>query len=241
VGQRGHVTAGDYNYFYGKGNENQLRTGFFVQHRIVSAVIRAEFVSDMVSYVLRGLYCNLIVLNVRAPSKEKIDDSKDGFYDELGQVFFDHFPKYHNFSTTDTKTKNNNPSRIYQLKCNLCNRAYVGQSRRAISLRHKEHLRYIRHNNPISASAMHILHNRHQFGPADETLKLLKPCNKGTKMNCWEALYMNMHYKQGLVIPEQQITDTNLLFDLATIPRDLQTTSSNSSSQPAVPYTHTTG
>jgi hypothetical protein len=50
-----------------------------------------------------------------------------------------------------------------------------------------------------------------------------------------------MHYKQGLLIPEQQVTDTNRLFDLATIPRDLQTTSPNSSSQPAVPYTHTTG
>jgi len=59
-------------------------------------------------------------------------------------------------------------------------------------------------------------------------------------MNCWEALYMNMHYKQGLLIHEQQVTDTNPLFDLATIPRDLQT-SPNSSSQPAGPYTHTTG
>jgi hypothetical protein len=83
---------------------------------------------------------------------------------------------------------------------------------------------------------MHILHNRHQFAPADETLKLLKPCNKGTKMNCWEALYMNMHYKQGLLIPEQQVIGTNPLFNLATIPHDLQTTSPNSSSQPATCY-----
>jgi len=52
---------------------------------------------------------------------------------------------------------------------------------------------------------MHILHNRHQFGPADETLKLLKPSNKGIKINCWEALYMNMLYKQGLLISEQQL------------------------------------
>ena len=87
---------------------------------------------------------------------------------------------------------------------------------------------------------MHILHNRHQFGPADETLKLLKPCNKGIKMNCWEALYMNMHYKQGLLISEQ-VTDTNPLFDLATVPRDLQATSPNSNSQLVAPGTHTTG
>jgi hypothetical protein len=86
---------------------------------------------------------------------------------------------------------------------------------------------------------MHILHNRHEFGLAEETLKLLKPCTKGTKMNCWEALYMNMHYKQGLFIPEQQVTDTNPLFDLAIIPCDLQTTSLNSSSQSDAVHTHT--
>jgi hypothetical protein len=75
---------------------------------------------------------------------------------------------------------------------------------------------------------MHIFHNRHQYGPADETQKLLKQCNKGTKMNCWAALYMNMHYKQDLLIAEQQVTDTNPLYDLAIIPRDLQANPSHS-------------
>ena len=44
--------------------------------------------------VLRGRWCNIIVLNVRAPSEDKSDDSKDSFYEELEQVF-DHFPRYH--------------------------------------------------------------------------------------------------------------------------------------------------
>jgi len=43
--------------------------------------------------VLRGRWCNIIVLNVRGSCEQKSDDSKDSFYDELGQVF-DHFPKY---------------------------------------------------------------------------------------------------------------------------------------------------
>jgi len=39
--REGTVRAGDYNFFYGKGNENlELETGFFVHHRTVSAVKR---------------------------------------------------------------------------------------------------------------------------------------------------------------------------------------------------------
>jgi hypothetical protein len=54
-----------------------------------------DIVSDKVSYiVLRGRWCNTIFLNVHAPSDDKSDDSKDGFYEELEQDF-DHFPKYH--------------------------------------------------------------------------------------------------------------------------------------------------
>jgi hypothetical protein len=72
-----------------------LGTGFFVHQGITSAVKRVEFVSDRMSYiVLRGRWYNIIVLNVHAPRQEKSDESKDGFYEELEQVFY-HFPKYH--------------------------------------------------------------------------------------------------------------------------------------------------
>ena len=92
----GIIRAGDYIYFYWKGNENhQFKTRFFVHHRRVSAVKTVEFVSDKLSYiVLRVRWCNIIVLNVHAPSEEKSDDLKDNFPKELGKVF-DYFPKFH--------------------------------------------------------------------------------------------------------------------------------------------------
>ena len=56
-GREGTVRVGNYNFFYGWGNENhQLGIGFFVQYRKVSAVQTAQSVSDRVSYiVLKGV------------------------------------------------------------------------------------------------------------------------------------------------------------------------------------------
>jgi hypothetical protein len=47
----------------------------------------------MLYIILRGHWCNIIVLNVHAPTEDKIVDIKDRFYEELEHVF-DKFPKY---------------------------------------------------------------------------------------------------------------------------------------------------
>jgi hypothetical protein len=49
--------------------------------RIISAVKRVEFVSDRMSYIiLRGRWCDIIVLNVHAQTEDKLNDIKEESY-----------------------------------------------------------------------------------------------------------------------------------------------------------------
>jgi len=107
------------------------------------------------------------------------------------------------------KQTHDDPSGIYELKCKTCNKVYVGQSGRAIVFRFKEHMRYIRSNNSTSAYAARILDNRHEYGTKEDTLKLLKKCQKGKYVDCWEDLYMQTFHQKKVLINEQQIGDAN--------------------------------
>jgi hypothetical protein len=65
-----------------------------VHKTVVSVVRRVEFVTDRMSYIiLRGRWCNIIVVNVHAPCEDTSDDMKDRFFEELGRVF-DQFHRY---------------------------------------------------------------------------------------------------------------------------------------------------
>ena len=107
------------------------------------------------------------------------------------------------FRTTNTiqlstrKSNQTNPSGMYKIQCNTCNKTYTGQTGRSISTRYKEHIRYIKYNNPQSAYAIHILQNKHEYGLEKETLQLVKRCTKGTRMSCWENFYIQMHHIHG--------------------------------------------
>jgi hypothetical protein len=117
------------------------------------------------------------------------------------------------------KRHNHNTSGIYEITCNTCKLKYVGQTGRDTSVRHKEHIRYIRNNSNTSAYAMHSLDNRHEYGMAVSTLKLIQPCRKGAHMNGWESLYIHMYREQGKLITEQQAQEHNSLHNLALPPQ----------------------
>jgi hypothetical protein len=70
-----------------------IRYRFFGYIR--ESVRSVEFVSNRMLYIiLRGCWCDIIFLNIRAATDDKIDDVKDSFYEELKCVF-DKYSKYY--------------------------------------------------------------------------------------------------------------------------------------------------
>jgi len=70
VGQRRHGNSrGLYFFLWKRKLKLSIENRMFVQHRIVSAVKRVEFVSNIKSHIVpRVCWCNIIVLNVHAIS-----------------------------------------------------------------------------------------------------------------------------------------------------------------------------
>jgi hypothetical protein len=108
------------------------------------------------------------------------------------------------FHQLTRKPKKDNPPGTYRLCCNTCKKSYVGQTGHDVTTRYKEHVRYIKNNNPISAYTMHILNNRHEYGTQISTLKLLKHCQKGSTMNIWESMYIQAYGHHGLLVAAQK-------------------------------------
>ena len=98
----------------------------------------------------------------------------------------------------------------------------------------------IKSNNTTSAYAAHILNNRHQYGTAENTLKLINPCRKGQRMNNWENLFIQIYRLQDQLITEQQVNEPNLLYELAQPPqnRDDSTHPDSTLTGTAQVYTH---
>ena len=89
-----------------------------------------------------------------------------------------------------------NRSGIYKLTCNTCKLAYVGQTSRSLKLRLQEHIRYIRYNNPQSAYAQHILQHRHEYGPIDHLMTILKPLNDTALLTPYEQYFIQTLYQK---------------------------------------------
>jgi len=60
-----------------------------------------------------------------------------------------------------------------------------------------------------------------EYGTIADTLQLLNKCQQGTRMTCWEALYIQIFHQLNWLITEQQVNDSNPLYELANTTRIL--------------------
>ena len=95
------------------------------------------------------------------------------------------------------------------------NKGYVGQTNRSLKLRYQEHTRSIRNNNPTSAYALHILQNRHEYGPMNTTMNLLKPLNIPSLLTPHELFFIHFFHKEGKLISAQNPGEHSPLIQLA--------------------------
>jgi hypothetical protein len=61
---------------------------------------------------------------------------------------------------------------------------------------------------------MHILNNRHEYGPMHNTLELLKQINKTKFLIPYEQPYIQSHHHYKQLIPEQNIGEYNPMYQL---------------------------
>ena len=93
--------------------------------------------------------------------------------------------------------------------------SYIGQTSRDLTQRYREHIRYIRNNDPQSAYAQHILRNEHKYGTITDTMTLFKPIHNTSLLIPYEQLFIQTYQYYGTLITEQNRGEQNLLFQLA--------------------------
>ena len=106
----------------------------------------------------------------------------------------------------------NQKSGIYEICCNECNVKYIGQTRRPILTRYKEHIAHFRFNRPEKSSvARHILEKGHPM-PLD-SLKLIKPVENNRELDSYESIYIYKHRNNNMNADNGPIPNS-ILFQL---------------------------
>ena len=97
---------------------------------------------------------------------------------------------------------------IYKIVCGDCNKIYIGQTRREIQIRFKEHCQHIKYNRPSkSAVASHALNsNPVHFNIRTEQLSLIKQVRKRNQLDAWESIYMKKYKDNTMNIDSPPIT-----------------------------------
>ena len=113
-----------------------------------------------------------------------------------------------------TRLQEHEKSGLYKITRKTCHKAYVGQTSCNLKWRFREHIRYIKNNDPRSAYALHILNCRHEYGDINNTMTLLKQTDTPTLLLPYKQMYMQMFERNNELIPEQHPNEHNPMFEL---------------------------
>lgn len=92
--------------------------------------------------------------------------------------------------TTKDKTENVDKTGIYEVACGDCNKKYIGQTRRSIMTRFKEHVKI--NVDVRSAVGEHIVTHNHRV--PKQNLKLRKHVTNFSQLDAYESIFM---YKEA--------------------------------------------
>ena len=99
-------------------------------------------------------------------------------------------------------------SGIYELNCENCEKVYIGQTRKSINIRAKEHQRNVKNKEVLKSSvASHAVEESHtiNFKP-----RLIKKVRKIRELDIWENIEM---YKRKDKLMNEELEGThNILF-----------------------------
>jgi hypothetical protein len=77
-----------------------------------------------------------------------------------------------------------------QVTCVISKLSCVGKTSHNLKQRYQEHVRYIQQNNLQSVYALHILNNKYEYGPINNTASFLRQVNKGPLLIPFEQVYI---------------------------------------------------
>ena len=116
--------------------------------------------------------------------------------------------------TTRIQTSSHEKSGIYKITCKTCHKSYVGQTNRNLNLGFREHVRYIKNNDPRSAYALHIFNCRQEYENINDTMTFLKQINRPSLLLPYEQMYIQIFHRNNELIPEQRPNEHNPMFEL---------------------------
>lgn len=132
------------------------------------------------------------------------------FYKNNIEMVFNNDNKLHRkLGTPKDKIDNMNKSGIYKIECGGCSDLYIGQTRRNIRTRYKEHISHIKYNRENkSAVAFHTLNNNH-LNIDSMSIELVKQVNHYSDLDAWESIFMKK-YENRLMNNEQAPISSHL-------------------------------